>query len=74
MIVVDYAGRSLCPWRNLGGGQFVPLPELAVNHAAGLGDPILTDLDGDTDLDIVLGGSLFFLDDGNQNYAPLQRR
>jgi len=59
-------------WRNT-NGVFTAQSATAIDNATELGDPELGDFDGDGDLDVVLGGSLFFIDDGTQNYSPLQR-
>jgi hypothetical protein len=60
-------------WHNSGTGTFTPRRALRIDNARDFGDPELADLDGDSDLDVVLGGTLFFVDEGNQVYAPLWR-
>lgn len=59
-------------WENQ-AGQFVAIQSLPLESFTLLGDPVLVDLDADTDLDVVIGGALMFVNDGTQNYSPLQR-
>lgn len=70
LVVVDVG--EMTTWENQ-AGSFVQRQSLSLEGDQ-LGDPVLADLDADSDLDLVVGGSLLFLNDGFSDFSPLRRR
>jgi hypothetical protein len=65
-------GQLLRVRRNVGGQQFPLVSSALVDATVTLGEPLLADLEGDGDLDAIVGGSLFYLHDGNLGFQALQ--
>ncbi len=65
-------GQQLQALRNA-GTQFLLASAALVDTAMDLGEPVLADIESDGDRDVVLGGSLVFLNGGNLQFAALQR-
>ncbi len=65
-------GQQLRARRNVGGLQFALISSTLVDATMTLGEPLLADLEGDGDLDAIVGGSLFYLNGGSLGFQALQ--
>ncbi|MFK7743274.1 MAG: FG-GAP repeat domain-containing protein [Planctomycetota bacterium] len=74
LLVVDRESLAMTPYRNDGAGLFVAMRSVPIDRDSDVSAPMLADLDGDGDRDVVLRGTQLFVAAAAFEYVSLQER